>query len=76
MATTIVKKKKFSLTTLLTIVLAVLPQILEAINDGAQTSHIVLDNSGSDGKLKAHVISVSQDGSINAMPSQAVLMGK
>jgi len=60
------KKKKFSLSTLFTLILSVLPIVLEAINDGAETSHIVIDNSGSNGALKAHVMSVTQDGSITA----------
>lgn len=71
MATNLEKKKKFSFSTILTIVLAVLPQLLEVLNDGAQTAHIVLDNYGPNTRLQAHVISVSSDGSISASANNA-----
>lgn len=63
MATTSSKKKKFSWTSLLALLLAVIPLILEHLNEG-RDSLISITTSPDGQKLKAHVTPVSNDGGI------------
>lgn len=65
MATTTVKKKKFNLTSLLTLIFQVLPVVLDSLNNGSESSQILVEPDGKDGALKAHVVIVDKRGSMS-----------
>lgn len=72
MANTPSKKKKFSLTTLLSLVIAVLPLVLDAMNNDADSAHVVISKDGTN-RLSAHVVTLEGGEIANTSPIKATL---
>jgi hypothetical protein len=66
MATSVTKKsKKISYFTIFSLVSALIPQILEAVNKGQETVHLVISNNKAVNSLDASVLSISSDGVVD-----------
>jgi len=63
MATTSVKRKKFSLTTLFTVILAILPEVLRIFNDPEASDSLFLKVEANPltGKVKSSIVDVGAE---------------